>query len=130
LIGQQKLGPYGVYVLKAVPRRDYHPPSTEAEVLKGMRGRLWIDKKTYQWVRVEAWVMHPVTIEGFLARVEPGTRFELDKMPVTDDVWLPKHYAMTARAKILFLLKHKSQDDITYYGYRSIPPVESRMSER
>ncbi|MGC1374032.1 MAG: hypothetical protein WA824_17995 [Candidatus Sulfotelmatobacter sp.] len=120
LIGEQKLDGYDVYVLKATPRPDYQPPNMDTQVLKGMEGRLWIDKKTYQWVKVEARVIHPVSIEGFLAQVEPGTQFELEKMPVQDDIWLPKHYAMKARAKIFFLFGHKSQDNETYYGYRKV----------
>lgn len=53
-------------------------------MLRGMEGELWIDEATFQWVKVQARVIRPVSIEGFLARVEPGTRFELEKMPVAD----------------------------------------------
>lgn len=121
VVGQQRMAGNDVYMLKAVPRSDYQPPNTESEVLKGMRGTLWIDKKTYQWVKVEARVTRPVRIEGFLAEVEPGTQFELEKMPVDDNIWLPKHYVMKARAKVFFLFNHKSGDDETYYDCRKMP---------
>ena len=117
LVGEQNLGSYDVYVLKATPRAGYQPPNMEAEVLTGMQGKLWIDKETFQWVKVEAQVMRPVLIEGFLARVEPGTRFELEKMPVADGVWLPKHFAMKSRARVLFFFTRKSQEDETYFSY-------------
>jgi hypothetical protein len=99
-----------------------------------MEGKLWIDKQTYQWVRVEAEVVHPVSIAGFLAQVQPGTRFELDKMPVAEGLWLPKHFSMKAQAKILFLFSHNTQDDETYFDYhkasRSGTAVPTRMSSR
>ncbi|MFZ0318272.1 MAG: hypothetical protein WAL56_04025, partial [Candidatus Sulfotelmatobacter sp.] len=117
LVGEQKLGPYEVYVLKATPRPGYEPPNNEAKVLTGMEGRLWIDEKTFQWVKVEATVIRPVSIEGFLAEVEPGTHFELEKAPVTDSIWLPKHFAMKSQAKVLFIFTRKSQADETYSGY-------------
>ena len=117
LLGQQTIGPYDVYVLKATPRTGYKPPNMAAQVLTGMQGRLWIDKNTFQWVKVEAEVIHAVSIEGFLARVEPGTRFELEKTPVTDGVWLPKHFAMKSRARILFFLRNNRQEDDTYFDY-------------
>lgn len=117
LVGEQKLEGHDVYVLKATPRPGYQPPNMETEVLLGMEGKLWIDKETFQWVKVEAQVIHPVSIEGFLARVEPGTRFELEKAPVEDEIWLPRHFAMRSRAKILFLFHHRSQADESYYGY-------------
>lgn len=130
LIGQGKLGSYEVYVLKAVPRPGYQPPNREAEVLKGMRGTLWIDKKTYQWVKVEARVIRPVWIEGFVAKVEPGTRFELERMPVDDGIWLPKHYEMKARAKVLLFFSHNSSDNENYYDYRKILPSPETSSSK
>ena len=118
LTGEQKLDGHDVYVLKATPRVDYQPPNMECQALRGMQGELWIDKETFQWVKVEAQVVRPVSIEGFLARVEPGTRFELEKMPVEDGIWLPKHFAMKSQARVLFFFRRTSQDDETYYGYR------------
>ena len=41
--------------------------------------------------------IHPVRMEDFLAQVEPGTRFEIEKSPVEDDSWLTKHYLMRER---------------------------------
>jgi len=117
LAGEQTLDGYDVYVLKAKPRRGYRPPTTDTEVLKGMEGELWIDKQTYQWVKVEAHVIHPVSIEGFMARVEPGTRFELEKMPVDDNIWLAKHFSMKAHAKVFFLFSHNEQQDEWYFDY-------------
>jgi hypothetical protein len=117
LLGEEKLDAHDVYVLSATPRPGYHPPNTETQVLTGMEGKLWIDKQTFQWVKVEAEVVHPVSIAGFLAEVQPGTRFELEKMPVGDDIWLPTHFAMKAHAKVLFFFHHRSQDDETYTDY-------------
>jgi hypothetical protein len=61
----------------------------------------------------------------FLAQVKPGTYFELQKMPVTDSVWLPKHFAMKSEAKVLFLFTRKSQADETYSGYHKATPRAS-----
>lgn len=82
-----------------------------------MRGTLWIEKSTFQWVRVEAEVFRPVSIEGFLAQVQPGTRFLLDQAPVSGNLWLPIHYGMKARARVLFFFSKNSDEDETYYGY-------------
>jgi len=117
LESEQRLGGRDVHVLRATPRPGYHPPNMQAQALAGMQGRLWLDKNTLQWVRVEAEVIHPVNIVGFLARVEPGTRFELEQMPVESGIWLPQHFRMRSRAKIL-LFSHKGHEEETYWGYR------------
>ena len=118
LIGQQQLEGHRVYVLQAKPRPGYRAPNKEAEALTGMKGKLWVDIDTFQWVRVEASVVHPVSIEGFLARVEPGTRFELDKIPVAPDLWFPKRFSMNSQAKVLLVFQRQKWEVDTYSNYR------------
>lgn len=120
LIGQRKLRSFNVYMLRATPRPGYKPPNMETQVLPGMQGELWIDSASYQWVKVTARVIHPVSIEGFLAQVEPGTQFELEKMPVGNGIWLAKHFAMKSHAKVLYMFNRASQEDDTFYDYQKV----------
>jgi hypothetical protein len=121
LLGKQKLNSHEVYLLQAAPRPGYQPTNRETEVLTGMQGKLWIDTQEFQWVKVEAEVVRPVQIEGFVARVEPGTRFELEKAPVAPGVWLVQHFAMKSRARILYFFTDKSQEDDTYFNCHRQP---------
>jgi hypothetical protein len=123
LAGKRRLNGYSVYVLKATPRPGYKPPDRDSEVLTGMEGTMWIDQKTFQWVKVEAHVIHPVRIEGFLAEVEPGTQFEVEKRPVSDDIWLASHYSMKSNAKVLLLFPHRGHEDDSYFNYRRASAV-------
>jgi hypothetical protein len=118
LLGRRTINSRDVYVLRAIPKRGYRPPNMEAQVLPGMQGELWIDTETHQWVKVTAKVIHPVSIEGFLAQVEPGTAFELEKMPVAPGVWLPKHFSMKSHARVLHMFTRNSEDDETYSDYK------------
>lgn len=117
VVGKTNLDGHAVYVLKASPRHGYRPPNMETEALTGMEGKLWIDRATFQWVKVEAQVTHPVSIADFLAQVEPGTHFELEKQPVAPGIWLPRRFSMKARARILFMIPHHGQEDDTYFDY-------------
>ena len=65
-----------------------------------MQGEFWIDTITFQWVRASARVLRPVSIAGIFARVQPGTAFELEQMPMSDDVWLPRHFQIQSRSSI------------------------------
>ena len=112
-----------VYVLRATPQPAYDPPNAEAEVLTGMSGEFWIDAGTYQWVRAFAHVLHPVEIDGFLAKVQPGTEFEVEQMHVDGGVWLPRHLEIRSRASIFFLFPHHSFEDHTYSNYRKSPAL-------
>jgi hypothetical protein len=126
LIGTRHMNGYEVYVLQATPRPGYRPPDRDSEVLPGMEGTLWIDQKTFQWVKVEAHVIHPVRIEGFLAVVEPGTNFEVEKRPVVGDTWQVSHFSMKSNAKVMMVFRHRGQEDDSYYSYR--PAADSSIA--
>lgn len=125
LQGTRKLKGHEVYVLSATPRSGYNPPNNEAKVLTGMKGKLWIDRQTFQWVKVEAQVIHTVSIEGFLARVEPGTRFTLQQAPVSPDIWLPTYFSVKSRAKLFFFVPHNGQEQDSYFNYRKASTVNA-----
>ena len=126
LLGTQKLRGHEVYVFDAAPDPNYKPANTKAKVLTGMRGKLWIDAKSYHWVRVEAEVDQPVYLEGFLARVDRGTKFVLDKEPVGDGNWVPTHFAMQVNSKILGFISHNSSEQDTFSQYRRAAQVAQR----
>jgi hypothetical protein len=118
LLGKKKIKAFNVWVLQATPRPGYKPPNMETQVLPGMEGELWIDQKTYQWVKVTAKVIRPVSIEGFLAQVEPGTRFEIEKAPVAGGSWQITHFSMQSHAKVLFLVNRASQEESWFYDFK------------
>jgi hypothetical protein len=117
LVGKEMLGRHEVYVLKGTPRADYHPLNKLAKALTGMQGTLWVDAINFHWVKAEAEVVSAVWIYGFAARIEPGTHFELEQTPITTGLWMPNHFSMQAKAKVLLLFPHYEQDDITYFNY-------------
>ena len=129
LTGTKLIDGYEAYLLSAVPKPGYVPRSIETRVLRAARGTMWIDEKSFRWVKVEAEVMHPVMIEGFLARIEPGTRFELEERPIGDPsgAWLITHLEIDSHASILLLFPSSSHTDETYFHYApsgSLPPQE------
>jgi hypothetical protein len=82
------------------------------------KGHSGLIKRLFNGYKVEAHVIRPVRIEGFLAEVEPGTRFELEKRPVADDIWLASHFSMKSNAKILLVFRHNQEEDDSYFNYQ------------
>jgi len=118
IAGTQKVGLRTVWILTATPKPGYRPPNMDCRVLPGMQGQMWIDQVTYEWVKVTAQVIRPVSIEGFLAEVEPGTRFEIEKTPVASGIWQISHFSMQSRAKIFHLIKRSSAEEDWYYRFQ------------
>ncbi len=104
------------YKISASPNPSYVPKSRETQVLKGMRGTLWIDSEAYQWVQVEAAVFRPVAFGLFVAHVEPGTSFLLREGPVEGNIWMPTYFETRVNAKILFF-GYKTLEQDSYSDY-------------
>ncbi len=121
LLGEENVNGVACYRLKATPKLDYNPPVEKARVLKGMRGVMWIDKQQYHWVKVEAEVTEPVSFGFFIAKVNPGTRFELDQSPL-GSVWLPKHFIQTVNASVFGVYGIRNREEFSYSNYRENSP--------
>lgn len=119
LAEEQDIDGVRCYVLDANPDPNYHPPNQRARVLLGMKGRLYIDKAGFHWVRVQAQVISPVEFGLFLARVKPGTSFELDQAPV-GNVWLPKHFVQSVNTTILGVYGMRNKEEELYSDYRPL----------
>lgn len=119
IAGEQQVNGVNCYVLDARPNPLYNPPVEKARVLLGMKGRLWIDKEHYHWVKVQAEVVNPVPFGLFVAKVKPGTRFELEQA-LTGDVWLPKHFSESVNATVFGFYGVRSKEDDLYSDYQSI----------
>ena len=135
LSGEESVGGHACYVLDATPNPDYRPPVEKARVLTGMKGRLWIEKDSYHWAKVHAQVFQPVEFGLFVAKVRPGTQFELLQSPVADGAWLPSHFSESVDARVLGIYSIRSHTDEYYSDYQlqnaaSKPGRGSRMASR
>lgn len=89
-----------VWVIEATPRKDFHPTQPHADILTKARGKLWIEKQGYNWVKVEAEILDTISFGWFLARFHPGSRFALEKTHVNNEVWLLKRFYVNGGARI------------------------------
>ncbi len=116
--GEENVDGRRVYVIDAMPRRDYRPKTGAAKVLPRMKGRLWIDAETYAWVKAEAETIDTVSFGGFAFRLNPGARLTLLQARVNGEIWLPKRVWVTWRARLLLLKKLSGEVDLTYSDYK------------
>jgi len=117
LAGEETLEGMPVWVIDAAPRADFRSSVKRADLLKKMRGRLWIDKASLQWVRAEVELTEPISFGGFLAKLDRGARMTFLQQHVNGEVWLP--VKMAARIEARFLIKHYSlATETTWSNYR------------
>jgi len=127
LAGREQMNGRDCWVLDATPRPGYRPSSYQTKALTGMRGRMWIDTREYQWVKVHAEVFRPVAFGLFIAHVQPGTEFTLEEAPIGNGLWMPRRLVTKVRATALLFWSENSVDDETYTDYR-LQPADIRTA--
>ena len=114
---EDTLDGHSVWVIGATPKSRYPSQSRESKLLAKFRGRLWIDKTDYEWVRVEAEAIQPVTWGLFLVKLNPGSTVTLEETRVNNEVWLPKKQLIRISARLGFK-RFDMEQEVTFRDYR------------
>jgi hypothetical protein len=99
IVGEDRVDGHDVYVVEANPRKDFHPTQPHADILSKLRGKIWIDKKDYGWVKLEAETLDTISLWLFLLRFHKGTQMKLEQIRVNDEIWLPRSISLNASAR-------------------------------
>ncbi|HET6843587.1 MAG TPA: hypothetical protein VFK06_18185 [Candidatus Angelobacter sp.] len=118
LAGEEQVDGFDAWVIEATPRKGFHPTQPHADILSKVKGRLWIEKKEYNWVKAEAEVVDTISFGLFLARVHPGTKLSFVQMHVNDEVWLVRKFSMNASARLALFKNAAFEQEDTFSSYR------------
>ena len=107
-----------VWVIEATPRKDFHPTQPHADILTKARGKLWIEKQGYNWVKVEGEVLDTISFGWFLARIHPGSHFVVEKTHVNKEVWLPRRFYVKGGIRIALVKNELAEQEDILTGFR------------
>jgi hypothetical protein len=124
--GESTIDGRPVWIVSGSPRAGAKAKSSDARMLLKVRGRMWIDKATFQWARVEAETTDTISWGLFLARLSPGAKLVFEQAEVNSEAWFPKRLVMSGSGRI-GLVKRLAQDTvIEWSNYRKFS-VNSRI---
>jgi hypothetical protein len=126
IAGEAQVDGRGAWIIEGTPRPGYHARSTLAKLFPKFRGKLWIDKADYQWVKTEAEVTDTISWGVFVARLGKGARLDIQMTRVNDEVWLPKRIEAKASARLALVKRYNIESDTSFSNYRKFQ-VESRV---
>lgn len=89
-------------VFKAVPRAQYVPEDSDFELLKKIKGKIWVDIADDQVSRADVEFIDDIRFGGgFLAKVNKGGTFTVLQKKVNDEVWFPTHSEVVVNGRLL-----------------------------
>jgi hypothetical protein len=118
LISEEIIAGRPAYVLEATPHPGYHANGKYGKLLCRVKGKLWVDKQDFGWVKVDGEVTQSFSMGLFVARVQRGSHIILEQTRLADAVWVPQRLEVKASARILFLKSLDLDRILTYSEYR------------
>ena len=118
LLGEEQVDGRIVYVIEATPRPDFHPKQPHADLLSKFRGKMWIDKDEYQWVKMQAETIDTVSFGLFLFRLHKGSSIHFEQTRVNEEIWLPRHVSVSASARVALMMNADIEQETTFSNYR------------
>ena len=115
-----------VWVVFGEPRPGAKARSGDAKMLLKLRGRMWIDKATYQWARVEAETTDTISWGLFLARLNSGAKMIFEQTEVNSELWFPKRLFLTGSGRVGLLKRLAQEEEIEWSNYRKFS-VDSKI---
>jgi hypothetical protein len=107
-----------VYVIAAEPKPGFKSHDFRTRFLTKVRGKLWIDKQDYQWVKVEAEALDTISFGLFLARISPGTLLSFAQRRINDELWLPSSAYVKVNGRLGLIKKLRGELQLEYLNYR------------
>jgi len=118
IVGEDQVGGHDAYVVEANPRKDFHPTQPHAEILSKLRGKVWIDKKNYGWIKLEAETLDTISWGLFLVRIHKGTQMEFEQTRVNDEIWMPRRISLNANARFALVANGTFDYEMTFSQYK------------
>jgi hypothetical protein len=118
LLGTQRINGRRAWVLDGTPRPGFRARQRQARILSNFRIRVWIDQTAMEWVKLDAQAINTVSWGVFLARVQKGSRIEIEQTLVDHDVWLPKHVAVKVDARVALIKRYDFDLDVAFSDYK------------
>ena len=118
LTGVEDVSNVPAWVIEAEPKPGYRPAEPQARIFTKVRGKVWIEQKTYHWVKLDADAIDTLTFGLGLLRVAPGGTLHFEQVRVNDEIWLPSYTLVRANARLALVKKLRAEIDIRYSGYR------------
>ena len=118
IVSEEQFGGRDVYKIDAIPRKDFHPTQSHADILPKLTATVWIDKQNYGWAKIQAKTTDTISWGLFLLRIHKGSQVTLEQTRVNNEIWLPSKLAVTGGARVALLVNTDVDMQSDYSNYK------------
>ena len=105
-------------MIEGTPKPGYRPKSAATAFFPKVKLRLWIDKKDYNWVKVDIESLDTISFGGFLFRLAKGSHVTIENARVNNEIWMPKWAAIKGSVRIALVKVMRGEMIFTFSDYK------------
>ncbi|HEX5282985.1 MAG TPA: hypothetical protein VFW30_02610 [Bryocella sp.] len=104
------------------PDPAFHPPTMASQVLTGLQGRVWIDRRTGTMTRMQANITRPVNFGwGIVGRVYPGGHLEFEQTFVNGKRWAYSHLDVNVTVREVMVRIVNDKTKMSAWNFQLLP---------
>ena len=126
LAGEEALNGGVAFVIEGMPKAGYRPKSQATSFFSKVKLRLWVDKKDYQWIKVDIESLDTISFGGFLFRLAKGSHVTIENARVNNEIWMPKWAAIKGSVRIALVKVMRGEMIFTFSDYKKFQ-TDSRV---
>lgn len=109
-------------VLDFKPNPKFSPPSTPAQALTGLEGRVWIDAKSHEVIRMEGTIFRAVNFGwGMLAHIYPGGHLVLEQANAGGNRWIFTRFQEDVSVRALMVKTIHVHANVEAGSFQTLP---------
>ena len=116
------------WVVEGTANPAFRPDNSDTKLLTKFRGKLWIAKSNYEWVKMEVESTENISFGWLVARLNKGAVLRLEQTRVNNEIWMPERIQIHFDAKLALVRNmrrevkthfHRLQEVSVEFAYRS-----------
>jgi hypothetical protein len=113
-----------VLVFDFEPNPEYKAHGLIEKIVQKLGGVIWIDEKTHEVVRLDAFFESDMKFAGgLLADLQKGTRIIFENTYFNNEVWLPTYEEVRIDLRLLMVKGFRIDESTKYFDYKKFDPA-------
>lgn len=120
--GEETRAGRACYVIEATPQPGYQPQNRFGRLFAHTYGKIWIDRETGYWVRVEGELRETVNLGWIFVQMQKNTRAVAEQRPFPGVGWLMSELWYRTALRVGLFVHYRAEEKASYWGYEAMTP--------
>jgi hypothetical protein len=121
-VGEETRAGHACYVIEATPKKGFQPQNRFGRLFAHTYGKIWIDRRTGYWVRVEGDLRETVNLGWIFVQMQKNTRAVAEQRPFPDAGWLMSELWYRTALRVGLFVNYRAEEKASYWGYEAMTP--------